>query len=89
MGISCCHALAGWLAQPFICRPTNLFWQGWDGQHSGSCSINVNSQTYAMASTNIALDVVIFLIPIPQLWSLQMGLRKKFGIALMFLVGLL
>jgi hypothetical protein len=89
MVISCCHGLAGWRAQPFIFRPTGFFWQGWDRQHSGRCPINVNSQTYAMASTNIALDVFIFLVPIPQLWPLQMNRRKKFGVALMFLVGLM
>jgi hypothetical protein len=89
MAISCCHGLAGWLAQPFICRPTQFFWQGWDGQHVGSCPINVNSQTYAMASTNIGLDVLIFLVPIPQLLPLKMSNKKKFGIILMFLVGLM
>lgn len=89
MGVSLCHALAGWLAQPFICRPTTFFWRGWDGEHEGTCPINVNAQTYALGATNIGLDVLIFLIPMPQLRPLKMSRRKKFGVALMFLVGLM
>lgn len=83
------HGLAGWIAQPFICRPTNFFWEQWTREWEGHCPIDVNAQLYAMSSTNIALDLAIWLVPIPQLIKLNMNWKKKAGMSLIFLVGLL
>lgn len=83
------HGLAGWIAQPFVCQPTNFFWEQWHGEMQGTCPINMNAQLYAMSSTNIALDLAIWAIPIPQLLKLKMSFKKKFGLGIIFLVGLL
>lgn len=89
IALSIGHGLAGWGAQPFICRPTNYFWEQWHHEWAGTCPININAQLYAMSSTNIALDLAIWIIPIPQLMKLKMTWKKKAGLALIFLVGLL
>jgi hypothetical protein len=53
---------------PFMCRPQNFFWKGWDGsmgRQEDHC-INVNLETYIYAGVNMVLDILILLLPIPQ-----------------------
>ena len=51
--------------------------------------IDVNTETFVYAAINMSLDIIIFLLPISQVLHLQMGLRKKIGVTVMFAVGLL
>ncbi|KAH8199217.1 hypothetical protein TruAng_006623 [Truncatella angustata] len=69
------------------CVPFDYTWMRWDNQNTGTC-INMNAQTYVCAALNIALDLIIFFIPIPQLAKLDLTLKKKAGIILTFCVGL-
>ncbi|ETS88252.1 hypothetical protein PFICI_02080 [Pestalotiopsis fici W106-1] len=80
-GISC------WVSTGFNCVPITFMWQGWDGQHSGTC-MDTSKQAFALAGVNMGLDILVFLLPIPQLWALQMSLKRKLGVILMFTVGL-
>jgi hypothetical protein len=41
-----------------------------------------------LAGTTIGFDVLIFLLPIPFLWALQMNNRRKYGLMGVFLLGL-
>lgn len=43
---------------------------------------------YGLAAVTILFDVVIFFLPIPFLWKLQMNNRKKYGVMGLFLLGL-
>ncbi|KAH7078145.1 hypothetical protein BKA63DRAFT_509850 [Paraphoma chrysanthemicola] len=70
----------------FLCSPINLAWTQWDGEHTGKCNNN-NTLSYANASISILLDLVALALPIPQIWKLQLSLRKKIGVLLMFSVG--
>jgi len=45
--------------------------------------------TWSAAVLNVAIDFTICLLPLPELWKLNMSRRKKSGILLMFSVGLL
>ncbi|KAI3398753.1 hypothetical protein diail_8620 [Diaporthe ilicicola] len=76
--------LVGW-AQ---CRPLNLFWQGWDGEHKGSC-FNINAFAYAHSAVNIAIDLWMLILPATQVWRLNMTLKKKLAVTLMFACGIL
>jgi hypothetical protein len=88
VGLVAAHGIACWVSTGFNCRPITFMWQGWDGLHAGSC-MEISKQTFALAGVNMALDICIFLLPIPQLLVLQMSWKRKIGIALMFLVGVL
>ncbi|USP74825.1 hypothetical protein yc1106_02099 [Curvularia clavata] len=70
----------------FICSPISLAWTQWDGEHTGKCNNN-NTLSYANASISILLDLVALSLPIPEIWKLQLSLRKKIGVLLMFSVG--
>ena len=70
----------------FNCSPVSLVWEGWDGTKKGTC-INSSKAVLVHAGLNIAMDVVIVLMPIRELMHLQMSTYKKVGTALMFCFG--
>lgn len=72
----------------FQCLPVDFYWKRWDGEHSGKC-INVNALAWSNAAISIALDLWMLGIPIYQLTKLQMQLKKKIFVGMMFCVGTL
>lgn len=42
----------------------------------------------SFASIDVGLDLAVFLPPIPQVWALNMSVKKRIGVALTFLIGL-
>lgn len=55
--------------------------------HRGTC-LDTMAIIYTGTSTNLVLDFVCFILPIPRLMKLQVSRRKKAAICLTFLVGL-
>ena len=51
----------------FMCFPIE---KGWDPSVPGKC-IDRNAWVYVNTAYNMVADVVVFLLPIPTLWSLQ------------------
>jgi hypothetical protein len=49
--------------------------------------INQNLFYYFAAAANISSDVMIALIPIPQLWKLNLTLKKRLLLSAVFGVG--
>ncbi|KAL1883188.1 hypothetical protein Daus18300_000246 [Diaporthe australafricana] len=75
------------LATIFNCTPVNYNWTAWTGETEGHC-FSFNTFAWAQSSINIVLDLIIILLPIPQLWKLNMGRKKRVQLVLMFSVGL-
>ncbi|KAM3067564.1 hypothetical protein ACMFMF_009563 [Clarireedia jacksonii] len=71
----------------FSCDPIPYFWTKWDGVVLGKCN-DVNLQTYIAAGFNIVQDFTILLLPLPELWKLQVSVKKKVQLFFMFSVGL-
>ena len=86
MGLSFCWWAAFEFGNIFTCHPISYFWQGWDGEHKGGC-INANTFIYVGSGVNIAIDIIILLLPIPELLKLQLSLKRKTAILAMFSVG--
>lgn len=80
--------LAFGLAATFVCSPINYAWKQWDGEHAGKC-VNNNSLAFSHAAFSILIDFVTLSLPITQIWNLQLGMKKKIGVLLMFSVGAL
>ncbi|CZT24213.1 uncharacterized protein RCC_09931 [Ramularia collo-cygni] len=70
----------------FQCAPVNYAWHKWDGTRPGSCN-SINAQSWASAIINIILDIVVVALPMPMLWGMNLNLRKKLLVMLMFGVG--
>ncbi|CZR64379.1 uncharacterized protein PAC_14277 [Phialocephala subalpina] len=67
----------------FQCIPVRSVW---DRSVDGHCA-NLGAIGYAGAAFSIVEDLVILVLPIPQLNTLQLPLNKKVGLMLMFSVG--
>lgn len=75
----------------FQCRPINLFWTQWDGEHKhGTCaSIQIRIGLYVNSAINIAFDFLVFILPAPKLLGLSaQDSRPRIAVAIIFVVGL-
>ncbi|KAH6665369.1 hypothetical protein B0J14DRAFT_230970 [Halenospora varia] len=76
--------LAGTLILLLSCHPVK---KSWRPLIAGTC-LPSGPTFYGLAAVTILFDVVIFFLPIPFLWKLQMNNRKKYGVMGLFLLGL-
>ncbi|KAK7433675.1 CFEM domain-containing protein [Colletotrichum acutatum] len=72
----------------FQCNPVSLAWTFWTGDATGKC-IDIVYLALAHAGVNIALDVWMLVLPLTQVWGMNLARRKKFAIMFMFSLGLL
>ncbi|KAF2852732.1 integral membrane protein [Plenodomus tracheiphilus IPT5] len=78
------HGLVFFLMVVLQCLPINSIW---DKTITGKClPVNV-AIGFTGAGLSIAEDFVILLMPIYQLWMLQMSTRKRIGLVLLLSVG--
>ncbi|KAF2868356.1 hypothetical protein BDV95DRAFT_621399 [Massariosphaeria phaeospora] len=67
------------------CRPTERVWKFWI---TGKC-IDRKTRDVTNAVFNLIIDIFILLLPQRIVWRLHMSGRRKFGISVVFSVGLL
>lgn len=67
------------------CRPFEHFWTQFAGTQ-GTC-IDINKFFLALGIVNMVNDFYILLIPIPQIFQLQMSLKKRLGISGIMMLG--
>ncbi|CAK3788594.1 unnamed protein product [Lecanosticta acicola] len=70
------------------CSPISYAWHDWDLLHVGHC-VNQQAQIYVLGAFNIAYDVVVFIFPLHNFLKLNISWQRKFGVCLIFMVGLL
>ena len=68
----------------FACVPVAYYWN--KKLPNGHC-INLNTFAYGITGANFVTDILIWLLPIPWLWSLQMKLPRKLAVIGIFLLG--
>ena len=84
LGLSTLALVAFTIVKFTICHPLEY---NWDMQTvQGSCG-SENSMYLAVVSTDLVLDIVIIILPMPVLWGLQMKTAKKIAIMLTFGLG--
>ncbi|KAI9158343.1 Satratoxin biosynthesis SC14 cluster protein [Paramyrothecium foliicola] len=76
------------LVQIFQCRPIEFTWEGWTSDERPEKCLDVNILAYAAAGSSIFQDVMVLILPLPLVYKLQTGRRAKFGITLMFSLGI-
>ncbi|KAI4860998.1 hypothetical protein F4820DRAFT_83025 [Hypoxylon rubiginosum] len=70
----------------FQCNPISGAWRTWDGEFEAQC-ISINGLGWSAAAINIALDLAVIFLPLPELYKLSLSLRKRLQIMAMFAVG--
>ena len=68
----------------FGCTPVTKYWKP---EQPGHCIILIQAD-YAYGSMNVVTDVLVFLLPLPMLWQLQLSRKEKIGLILVFMAGI-
>ncbi|ETS73507.1 hypothetical protein PFICI_14453 [Pestalotiopsis fici W106-1] len=71
----------------FQCNPINHSWLQVDSTHLGHCN-NISLQSWMSAVCNIVIDLIIIVLPLKNLYGLQIRLKKKIMIMFMFSLGI-
>ncbi|KAK6224072.1 hypothetical protein LQW54_000219 [Pestalotiopsis sp. IQ-011] len=74
-------------ATAFQCNPINHSWLQVDSTHLGACN-SINIQGWMSAVCNIIIDLIIIVLPLRNLYGLQIQLKKKIMIMFMFSLGI-
>ncbi|OTA59298.1 hypothetical protein K449DRAFT_113599 [Hypoxylon sp. EC38] len=86
IGINLVYAITYDFLLIFQCNPISGAWKFWDGEFEAKC-ISINVLGWSAAAINIALDVAVIVLPLPELFGLSLSLRKRLQIIAMFAVG--
>lgn len=65
----------------FFCVPISALWTG-----KGKC---LNLDPYSYAVINVLTTLVVWAMPIPRVWKLQLPRGQKVALSLIFALGLL
>jgi hypothetical protein len=76
------------LAVIFQCTPISYFWTGWRGNSQGKC-VNIMALVYSSAAFSIFYDVIVIVLPVPEIMKLSTTTKRKMQILSMFGVGIL
>ncbi|CAD6570796.1 MAG: hypothetical protein ASARMPRED_003940 [Alectoria sarmentosa] len=84
------YVISAWIILWFIglyldiflaCRPISSYWEA-------HCAPSYTT-SIATSVTNIISDVALLVLPQPQIWNLQMPLKKKLSVSFLMLLGVL
>lgn len=77
----------GALAEIFQCTPREKIWNPL--LVGGHCPIDISRLAKASGLLNLLSDVIILCLPQVVVWNLNLPTKKKVGISLIFIMGLL
>lgn len=77
------YLFSNFWTQLFGCHP---FAKEYNKELTGHC-IDYIKADYAYGSLNWITDLILFVLPIPMIWRLQLNVKEKVGMTLLFMVG--
>ncbi|KAM3424047.1 hypothetical protein BST61_g11402 [Cercospora zeina] len=69
----------------FLCTPISYTWKALSGL-KGTC-VDRNAQLYSNSAVNVAMDVIVLLLPVRKILQLRLHWPKKIGLLCTFFVG--
>ncbi|KAF2965681.1 hypothetical protein GQX73_g7894 [Xylaria multiplex] len=79
------YLLSIWAVAAALCQPTEFFWTQFLGA-TGKC-LNINASFLSLTVLNLVADLLVLVVPIPEILALQMGTKKKIGVCAVMLLG--
>lgn len=84
---------AMFLSNLLTCRPISGSWEAFtaaptEGARKAKC-FNPVPKFYVSAICDLVADIIIFIIPQPMIWKLQMPKSRKIGVSAIFVLGAL
>ena len=67
----------------FICQPITKHWRP---ETPGHCNITLQV-VYGFGCLHFITDLLIFVLPLPMVWRMQLSLKEKVGVSLIFMLG--
>jgi hypothetical protein len=86
MAVNVLYGAAFILTSLFQCIPVHAAWTKWDGTGPAKC-INANAVGWTSAAINIVLDIIIVILPLPELTRLLISWERRIHILVMFGFG--
>lgn len=85
--------LAMFLANLLTCRPISGNWGAFTAAPTeamkGAICVNPVPRYWTSGVVDLFTDIIIFILPQPLVWRLQMSTTKKVGVSAIFAVGAL
>ena len=88
IGFNVAYLIVFVLISVFQCNPLKGAYLRWDGEHDYQCN-NINAQGWAAAIVNMILDIIVMMLPLRELYGLNLSMRKKIGLLCMFSLDIL
>lgn len=88
IGLNVAYLIVFVLISVFQCNPLKGAYLRWDAEHDYHCN-NINAQGWAAAIVNMILDIIVMVLPLRELYGLNLSMRKKIGPLCMFSLGIL
>lgn len=86
IGVTLAWGLGFTFAGIFQCTPISTLWHKLEVEYGSSC-VNVQPLYLAFAVSDLILDVVIFTLPMPYVYKLQMPLQQRLAVGFIFFLG--
>ena len=77
------YLFSNFWTQIFGCHPIAKYWKP---KIPGHCILTIKAD-YGYGSLNFITDLLIFILPLPMVWRLQMSRKDKFGVSVIFMIG--
>jgi hypothetical protein len=85
--IGCC-VIAFWISQilsmTFSCQPVQYLW---DKTIPNGYCVNVTALALGITGASFVTDLMVWGLPIPSVWGLQLKLSRKLTVTGLFLLG--
>lgn len=69
----------------FVCKPVSHFWTQFQGT-TGTC-LDINAILMSLTCVNMVFDIIVLIVPIPEILQLQMSTKKKVAVCGVMLLG--
>ncbi|KAI8945137.1 hypothetical protein F4801DRAFT_569430 [Xylaria longipes] len=79
------YLLSIWSVAAALCQPVEFFWTKFLGAN-GKC-LDINASFLSLTVLNLVADLLVLVVPIPEILALQMSPKKKLGVCGVMLLG--
>jgi len=77
------YLFSNFWTQIFGCQPITKYWKP---ETPGHCILTLKAD-YGYGSLNFITDLLIFVLPLPMVWRLQLSRKEKIGVSVIFMIG--
>ncbi|KAI7281537.1 hypothetical protein KC345_g4088 [Hortaea werneckii] len=85
MGLACCQVAGTWIFYGSQCIPIGAYFHP-ENYPNAKC-VSANITYYVPTAVNVAVNLLIYLLPIQPVWALQTSLTRRLKLISMFTLG--